>query len=103
MDVWSVTVMILAETDSLTPDRDNVGLRRALAWDMVPVSVARLCQTHAHMAGQMADWCHNIAVRSPLTNNTVYRDHINQALLVFKDASNWTEASMWGKLVMTVK
>ena len=98
MKVWSLTVTILSEADTLVSDRDHV--TGAATWDLLPVSLSRLCQYHGNMSGQLADWCLNI-VKNNNTSLDRSRDTMTAALRVFKDSNTWSEASMWGKLVMS--
>ena len=99
LDVFSLTVMVLTETDSLVPDRDQVCVSRGLRLGLMPVSIARICQHEGNMTGQMADWCCHLYKNKNITSP--YKECLADSLKVFKDASNWQEASMWGKLVVT--
>ena len=98
LDVFYLTVVVLAETDTLVPDRDMISLSRGLRLDLLGVSVARLCRHQGSMAGQLADWCSSL-LRSDLVTSP-HRESIQAALRVFRDAANWPEATLWGKLVM---
>ena len=99
LDVFSLTVMVLAETDSLVPDRDTVSVNRGLRLGLMPVSISRICKHEGNMTGQMADWCCHLYKNKNITSP--YKECLADSLKVFKDASNWQEASMWGKLVVT--
>ena len=98
LDVFCLAVVVLAETDTLVPNRDLLGVARGLRLDLLGVSVARLCRHQGSMAGQLADWCSSL-LRSELVTSP-HRESVQGALRVFRDAANWQEATLWGKLVM---
>ena len=98
LDVLSLAVMVLAETDTLVPDRAMLGVARGLRLELFGVSVSRLCRHQGAMAGQLADWCSSL-LRAELITSP-HRERIHETLRVFRDSANWQEASLWGKLVM---
>ena len=98
LDVFCLAVVVLAETDTLVPDRDLLSVARGLRLGLLGVSVARLCRHQGSMAGQLADWCSSL-LRSELVTSP-HRETVQGALRVFRDAANWQEATLWGKLVM---
>ena len=98
VDVFAVTVICLAEVDSLAPHRAQLAVSRAARLGLVPAAVGRVCRHQGRVAAQLADWCSQLYSNQQVASQ--YRDTFGQALRVFKDSPNWKEASMWGKLVI---
>jgi len=98
MDVFTLTIILLTETESLVPVREDICMSRGLRLRMLPVSVSRVCQNHTNMSGQLADWTSQLYKNKNVTSPL--KESLGASIKVFKDSGNWKEATMWGKLVM---
>ena len=98
LEVFSLAVIIMTETDSLLLARQDLSVSCEARLDLLPLAVCRLCLHQPNISGPLSDWTFQL-VNNCLTPEN-YRAALRQTSKLFKYSTNWPEASMWGKLVM---
>ena len=98
LEVFSLAVIVITETDSLLLSRQQLSLSCETRLALLPLAVCRLCLYQPNLSGQLADWTFQL-VNNSLTPET-FRSPLRRTSKLFKYSNNWAEATMWGKLVM---
>ena len=98
LDVFALAVITITETESLLASRDLLTVSSSTRQRLVPLAASRLCLQQSNISGQLADWTYQLANNSLVPED--FRQTLRRTSKLFKCSSNWSEASMWGRLVM---
>jgi len=99
IDVFNLAIIAMTETDSLLIPRDQICVSRASRLSALSLATCRLANHYPGLAGQLAEWCLQVSRHDEVVSP--HKEGLRAATRVFKHSSNWQEASMWGKLVVS--
>ncbi|XP_023336720.1 focadhesin-like isoform X2 [Eurytemora carolleeae] len=97
IDVFILAVVVFTGTDAICIPREQLCMSRGVRQSQLPTALLRLCACAPGLTGQLSDWCMRL-VKKNLNSNI--SDCMRACLPVFKYSANWTEAFMWGRVLL---
>jgi len=97
VDVFNVAVVVLTGTETICIPRDQLCISRSARQLLLPSALSRICSSTPAICGQLSDWILRLSKKG-LPNNI--SECMVDCLPVFKQAENWREALMWGRIVL---
>ena len=101
LDVFSLAVVVLTESDTLLLPSTLAATCSTTRLGVLPLALHRLLTIHPGMSGTLATWLQALlteekAIAKPALSS------LKSCLSIFRYTEAWTEATVWGKIVLHI-